>query len=87
LQSEFKSAAAGGEHLVVRRDRFFVERSGSAGGVLVTRPHSLDVYDLENYKHRMSIPVQSDQVAYAVSERGKLAVVEGDTLRVFATEK
>jgi hypothetical protein len=87
LGSEFKSAAAGGEELVVRRDRFFVERRGSGGGVLIARPHSLDVYDLENYKHRMSIPVQSDQVAYAVSGRGELAVVEGDTLRVFAAEK
>ena len=56
-------------------------------GVLIARPHSLDVYDLENYKHRMSIPVHSDQVAYAVSERGELAVVEGDSLRVFAAEK
>jgi hypothetical protein len=87
LESEFKSGAAGGSKLVVRRDRFFVERSGSAGGVLITRPYSLDVYDLENYKHRMSVPVHSDQVAYAVSVRGELAVVEGDTLRVFATEK
>jgi len=87
LESEFKSAAAGGEALVVRRDRFFVERGGAGGGVLMTRPYSLEVYDLEKYKHRMSIPVHSDQVAYAVSERGELAVVEGDTLRVFATEK
>jgi len=87
LESEFKSAAAGGEALVVRRDRFFLKRTGSGGGVLITRPYSLDVYGLENYKHRMSIPVHSDQVAYAISERGDLAVVEGDTLRVFATEK
>jgi hypothetical protein len=87
LESMFKSAAAGGSELVVRRDRFFVERGGSGGGLLTTRPHSLDLYDLENYKHRTSIPIQNDQVSYAVSERGDLAVVEGDTLRVFAGEK
>jgi hypothetical protein len=87
LESEFKSAAAGGSQLVVRRDRFFLERGGSGGGVLITRPDRLDVYDLANYKHRMSIPAHSDRIAYAVSERGDLAVVEGDTLRLFVTEK
>jgi hypothetical protein len=87
LQSVFRSAAAGGSELVVRRDRYLLERGADGGAVLNTRPDRLEVYDLENHARLMSIPIQSDQVSYAVSGRGDLAVVDGDTLRLFGTEK
>jgi hypothetical protein len=63
-----------------------VERIGNGGASLATRPDRLEVYDLESHQRRTSIPVQTDQVSYAVSERGDLAVVDGDTLRLFGTE-
>jgi len=86
LQSVFKAAAAGGSELVVRRDRYFVERIGNGGASLATRPDRLEVYDLESHERRTSIPVQTDQVSYAVSERGDLAVVDGDALCLYGTE-
>lgn len=81
--SVFKSVAAAGRYLAVRRDRY--RSDATPGGNW--RPDRIDVFDLKSHDHLLSVPVQSEGVAYAVSPEGGLAVIDGATLRMFQLEK
>ncbi len=48
------------------------------------RPSHLDLFDLKGGSRLISLSLQTSTVYYDVSAQGLLAVVEGDTLRMFA---
>jgi hypothetical protein len=50
------------------------------------KPLRLEAYDLRNGAATLSIPVRNDNVYYAVSPQGLLAVVEGTVLKVYALQ-
>jgi hypothetical protein len=79
----FKSAAAAGRYLAVLRDRY---RSDAIPGGN-WRPDRIDVFDLQSHDRLLSVPVQTEGVAYAVSPQGALAVIDGEKLRVFEVER
>jgi hypothetical protein len=47
------------------------------------RPSHLDIFDLKSGARLISLSLQTSTVYYDVSAQGLLAVLEGDTLRVF----
>jgi len=81
--SVFKSAAAAGRYLAVRSDRY--RSDATPGGNW--RPDRIEVFDLQSHNRLLSVPIQTEGVAYAVSAEGSLAVIDGATLRVYQVEK
>ena len=51
------------------------------------RADRLEVYDVDNQAHRLSVHAHGERVYYALSERGELAVIDGARLRVFGVER
>lgn len=81
----FRSVAASGSYLAAGCDHFRMGRetpnSGSAFG---TRADHIEVYDLDKHAKLISVPVHSENVYYAISPQGDLAVVDGATLEIVA---
>jgi len=84
----YVSAVAMGQYLAVQCDRYRLDKSSVDGGSSVsTRADRIEVYDLESGKRRMSVPIRSDDVYYAVSASGDVAVIDGPILRVYQVAK
>jgi hypothetical protein len=80
----FASAAVASPYLAFECDHYSAQRlTPNSVMMSATRPERIDVYDLEARGHRLSAPVRSERVAFAVSTKGDLAVVDGANLRVF----
>src|SRR2546423_8862738 len=51
---------------------------------LKIKPSHLDLFDLKGGAHLIALSLQKNVVYHDVSAQGSLAVLEGDTLRMFA---
>jgi hypothetical protein len=50
-------------------------------------PVRLELYDWKNNRHLLSIPLHSVRVQFVLSADGNLAVMDGQELRLFHTER
>lgn len=80
----FSSGVANSPYLALQCDHYSSQRL-TPNSVLMsaTRPDRIEVYDLDAHAHRLSAPVRSERVSFAISAAGDLAVVDGTNLRVF----
>lgn len=51
--------------------------------IRVPKPLRIEVYQIATGKHLLSVPVQSENVYYAISPQGVLAIVDGSVLKAF----
>ena len=82
---EFVGSVEGaGDYLAIQYERHSTQKRTSAYvPVLVAQPLRLDVYDMTVSNPRLSLPLHSSRVYYAVSPGGSMAVVEGTALELF----
>lgn len=77
-------ASASATFVALECDHYSTERLTQRSlMVSAPRPDRIEVYDLDRHARIASIPVHRERVAYAVSQDGSLAIVDGPTLRVF----
>jgi hypothetical protein len=80
----FRSAVVASPYLALECDHYSAQRlTPNSVMMSATRPDRIEVYDLDGHAHRLSAPVRSEGVSFAVSAKGDLAVVDGANLRVF----
>jgi hypothetical protein len=81
------SVDRGGDFLVVEFDREVLrDISGLDFSIHVPKPLRVEAYDLRTGKQLLNVPVHSDNVYYAISAQGALAIVDGSELKVFQME-
>jgi hypothetical protein len=79
------SVLGGGDYLAIQWERRFV-RHDTAGNIpiAVAQPLRLELYGLRSSHPLLSVGLHHDNIYYAVSENGALAVVDGTTLELFS---
>ena len=82
---EIAGLVAGDErYLAVEFDTTALKQiPGQNRQIMLLKPKRIETYNLSASKRVLSIPVKSDDVYYAVSPRGALAVVDGETIKLY----
>jgi hypothetical protein len=81
------SVDRGGEFLVVEFDREVLKNIPQLNvETHVPQPLRIEAYELSTGKQLLTVPVQSDNVYYAISPQGALAIVDGNVLKLFQLE-
>ena len=87
-RSSFASVAGNGVYLAVECDRYRIGRlTPGSGNSVVTIPDHIELHNIDTGVELMSVPVANENVRYAISTTGDLAVVDGAVLRVYGQEK
>jgi hypothetical protein len=81
------SVDRGGEFLAVEFDREVLRNIPQLNFEMhVPKPLRVEAYELSTGKQLLSVTVQSDNVYYAISPQGALAIVDGNVLKLFQLE-
>jgi hypothetical protein len=81
------SARRSGRYLAVELDRHVqITLPGTNFPFTMPKPQRLDLYDLSAKKRLLSLAVKSDNLYYAISDNGGLAVIEGSTVALYRAE-
>jgi len=79
------SVLGGGDYLAIQWERRFVRHDTSANiPIAVAQPLRLELYALRSSHPLLSVGLHHDNIYYAVSENGALAVVDGTLLELFS---
>lgn len=79
------SVLGGGDYLAVQWERRFVRHDTAANiPIAVAQPVRLELYGLRSSHPLLSVGLHHDNIYYAVSENGALAVVDGTSLELFS---
>ena len=82
------SVTGAGDYLMVQYERHSVRNMSVANvPIPVAEPLRLDLYELKSDKPLLSIAVHGDNMHYAVSPGGAVAVVEGTSLELFEPQR
>lgn len=81
------SVLGGGDYLAIQWERRFVRHDTAANiPIAVAQPLRLELYGLRNSRPLLSVGLHHDNIYYAVSENGALAVVDGTSLELFSVQ-
>jgi hypothetical protein len=79
------SVLCGGDYLAIQWERHFVRHDTSANiPIAMAQPLRVDLYELKSTHPLMSVGLHHDNIYYAVSLNGALAVVDGTSLELFS---
>lgn len=81
------SVSRAGRYLAVELDRqMAIDLPGTNFPFTMPKPDRLELYDLETNKRLLSLAVKSNNLYYAVSDNGALAVIEDSTLALYRAD-
>lgn len=82
------SVLGGGDYLAIQWERRFVRHDTAANiPIAVAQPLRLELYGLRSSHALLSVGLHHDNIYYAVSANGALAVVDGTSLELFSFQR